>query len=211
GCTIMEVGYRSRGGGDLQDHQAWWDACSRVGIFLTGVGTNDNHTGRDWDKPENNFVTWVWAKSSNPSDVLESLGRGRVFFGDPTLFDGTLDLSIDSGAVMGQVDVAEDHGSKLSVLATGLQEGMSVEVIRLAMEGDPEANEQVPRPEDYERIMLTTSQFSSGIAQVPLPPGWSGLVRAIVLDEARTTIALSNPLWLMTEEPPTEVPLGRRL
>lgn len=210
GCTMMEVGYRSRGGGDLQDHQTVWDACSRAGIFLTGLGTNDNHTGADWDKPENNFVTWVWAKEPTPAEVLASLGSGHAFFGDPSLFAGTLDLRTAAGARMGHVVAAEDHGPTLSVLASGLPDGASVEVIRLAMANADDPDTTVPRQQEYERTKLEASKFSSGAAVIPLQAGWSGLYRAVVVDADGETIALSNPIWLLAQEPEGEIPLARQ-
>ncbi|MGB3187480.1 MAG: hypothetical protein WBG36_14215 [Ornithinimicrobium sp.] len=210
GCNMIEAGYRSRGGGDLEDHQTLWDSCSRAGVFLTGVGTNDNHTGADWDQPANNFVTWIWAPDPTPAAIIASLASGHVFFGDPNLFAGTLDLRTPSGGRMGQVIVADDPGSVLSVLATGLPEGANVEVVKLAMlaAGDTEA--LVPREQDYERTLLAPSDFSSNVAEIPLESGTTGFYRAVVVDAYDQTIALSNPIWLLDKEPTSGIPSARQ-
>lgn len=211
GCQLLEVGYRSRGGSDLLGHQRVWDACSRAGIFLTGLGTNDNHSGTGWDSSENNFVTWIWAVDPTESDLLDSLASGYAYFGDPTLFAGTLDLLTAQGARMGQVVVAHDHGSVLSLVATDLPKGSSVELIRLCMDDSSTPGRQAaPHEQDYRRVVLPATDFADGTLKVPLEAGISALYRTVVVDALGRTIALSNPIWLLVAEPGTGIPASRR-
>src|SRR6266516_583069 len=72
GADILEVGYHSRGKtgtvAKLEDHLALWDTLSRNGVFLTGNGVSDNHTGHvnGWsvDAGFNTFQTTLWAAST---------------------------------------------------------------------------------------------------------------------------------------------------
>ena len=206
GCDALEVGYRSRGGGDLQSHQALWDACSRAGIFLTGIGTNDNHTGTGWDSSDNNFVTWLWALEPRDSDLLAALVSGHAYFGDPTLFQGSLDLLTTAGARMGQVAVEEDHGTTLTVLADGLPNGSSLEVISFAFD---ETQVGAPAAADYTRTQIVASDLTGGSTLVNIDGKRASVHRAIVVNAEGDTIALSNPIWLLTDDPSTEVPSPR--
>ena len=105
GADLLEVGYRDRGGHDLDDHLWVWDRLAQAGLFPVGIGVSDSHGGQRarWETAENNFVSWIWARSTDKADLLEGLRAGRVFFGDLVLFDGTLDLSTPNGWRMGQV------------------------------------------------------------------------------------------------------------
>ena len=76
GCDILEVGYPSRGGVDLDRHSQLWDVCSRNAMFLTGTGVSDDHSGQDWLGQESNFVTWAHARSRDLGDLLPSLAAG---------------------------------------------------------------------------------------------------------------------------------------
>ncbi len=210
GCDALEVGYRTRGGADLEGHQRLWDACSRASVFLTGIGTSDNHTGADWDTAENNFVTWIWSSGRTASSVLDALGSGHAYFGDPVLFSGSLDLSSASGARMGQISVRADHGSTLTVVAKDLPADAQVELLGLPMDVDGEA-EGAPQDGDYTRVTIPASDFSEGRADVPIESAVSALYRTIVVDSSGQTIALSNPIWLLTEEPGKAIPDARRV
>ncbi|MGB7424863.1 MAG: hypothetical protein WA903_08175, partial [Ornithinimicrobium sp.] len=209
GCDALEVGYRNRGGSNLEGHERIWDACSRSAVFLTGIGTSDNHTGADWDTAENNFVTWIWSKGRTGTDVLHALASGHVYFGDPVLFSGSLDLLSSSGARMGQVAVSTDHGSTLTVLAADLPGDTQVELLGLAM--DPSRDAGAPQDNDYTRVTIPASDFSDGRADVAIESTISTMYRTIVVDSSGQTIALSNPIWLLTEEPAEPIPESRRV
>ena len=208
GCDMVEVGYRARGGADLQAHARVWDACSVAGIFLTGIGVNDNHSGTGWDTAQNNFVTWIWAAETSSQALIASLRSGHAYFGDPVLFTGSLDLESASGARMGQAVVSPDHGSTLTVKASDLPADASLEVLILPI--DLSGSAQAPLDGDYARVTLAASDFTEGMAAVPIEASSSAVYRTVVTDATGQTIALSNPIWLMTSEPADGIPEARR-
>jgi hypothetical protein len=129
GCDLLEVGYRMRGGVKLGRHALLWDACSRNGIFLTGTGVSDDHSGEDWLSQRWNFLTWAWAPDASRSALVAALAAGRVFFGDPARFRGHLDLLVDGSAGMGSVTVSTAASRNVRIIATGLPSGGTVETV----------------------------------------------------------------------------------
>ena len=130
GVDLLEVGYRSRGHG-LAAFLELWDGLSRAGIPVVGIGVSDSHDAdTGWKQGPNNFITWIYADSVAEADLLVGLRGGRAFFGDPTLFDGLLDLSSESGARMGDVRTVEPGPQVIEIVADGLRAGQSVRVIR---------------------------------------------------------------------------------
>jgi hypothetical protein len=89
---VVEVGFRRKGSVPLAEYLELWDAASRRGIVITGIGVNDSHEW-DWGSWENNFGTWLDAPAADSSRVREALARGHAVFGDPLAFRGSLRLS----------------------------------------------------------------------------------------------------------------------
>jgi len=130
GCDILEVGYPSRGGVDLDRHAQLWDVCSRNALFLTGTGVSDDHSGQDWIGQESNFVTYAHARSRELQHLLTPLSAGNVFFGDPALFAGTIALLVDGAAPMGSVTISRARTRNVRVACTGLPAGGVVRVVQ---------------------------------------------------------------------------------
>jgi len=122
GADLVEVGYRDRAGHGLRDHLWVWDQLAlQGGLRPVGVGVSDHHGGPlRWRTMENNFVSWVLAPSRSKADLIEGLRAGRVFFGDITHFDGTLELSTDGGSRMGQIVVTDRDAVELDIAVDGL-------------------------------------------------------------------------------------------
>ena len=38
-----------------------WDALSRNGLFVTGNGVSDDHSGQGWAEQPNRYYTATWA------------------------------------------------------------------------------------------------------------------------------------------------------
>lgn len=211
GADMVEVGYRSRGGIDLAGHLLIWDACSRAGVFVTGIGVNDNHSGMGWDTAENNFITWIWAEEPSLPALSTALSGGRAYFGDPTQFNGQLDLSTAAGAQMGQVEVSADHGAELLITVSDLPSGWSVDLVSLDMVdaasgGTPQGP---PTESDYSRVSLTGQDFSDSRAQVPIDPAAEQVHRLEVIDPTGVIMASSNPIWLLSGASSVTVPAER--
>lgn len=206
GCTAMEVGYRLRGGADLESHEMLWDTCSRRGLFLTGVGVSDNHSGMNWATQTNNFVTWLWSVSTEQDDLLAALHRGHAYFGDPVLFSGRLDLRCGDVCHMGQVVTTETASTRLRLVAADLPPTSQLELIRVEMDpGTP--------PGATEDGLLQTyrpADLDAGEVVVDIPTTTDCFVRTRVRQASGEVIALTNPLWLVGRSEDYSVPSSRQ-
>lgn len=204
GCDILEVGYPSRGGVDLNHHAQVWDVCSRNGLFLTGTGVSDDHSGLDWLGQESNFVTWAYADSRDLEDLLPALSSGNVFFGNPARFCGTLGLVVDGAAPMGSVTVSSARTRDVRILANGLPVDSAVWMVQGTVDG---AGPSVPEPgTTYHPI--PAAEFSEGYYDVKINTDAPRFIRVEVRTAAGEIIALSNPVWLLRDDP--GIPAGRR-
>jgi len=131
GADLLEVGYRDRGGRDLADHLWVWDRLAEAHLFPVGTGVSDSHGGpqQRWRSSENNFVSWIYARSPSKADLIEGLRTGRVFFGDRVLFEGTVELTTDRGHRMGQIVVTDRPRVEVTIEVDGLVPGDEVRVI----------------------------------------------------------------------------------
>ncbi len=130
GVDLLEVGYDARGFG-LPGYVALWDGLGRAGIRLVGVGVSDSHDADvGWAEGPNNWISWIYAASASQPDLLAGLGAGRVYFGDPTRFGGSLDIRAEGGGRMGDVLVRAPGPVELTFYAEGLREGQSIRLIR---------------------------------------------------------------------------------
>jgi hypothetical protein len=192
GADLLEVGYRARGHG-LAAFLELWDRLSAEGIFITGVGVSDSHDNEvGWLEGPNNFITWVYAASPTEEDLIEALLSGRAFFGDPTRFDGRLDITSPEGGRMGQVLFVGDAGTTLTYRAEGLRSGQRIRIVR----DGRIAGRLAPSGASFD--------YSEQIA-VEEP----GFVRFEVVDP-QGPVAFSNPVYLLLEPRPGGVPPARR-
>ncbi|MGI8879704.1 MAG: hypothetical protein ACR2KJ_04175 [Jatrophihabitans sp.] len=206
-CDLLEVGYRLRGGCNLEQHESVWDNCSRNEIFLTGIGVNDDHKGQDWSSEILNFATWAWAPDHDMSSLLTALQAGRVFFGDLARFHGQLDLRLDGRSAMGAVSVSQAEQRTVTVYASGLPHGARVQVIRglvdLAGPGDTTPKTSV--------TTLDASRFSGdGSTSITTDTRTPCFVRTVVVDSSDLPIGFSNPVWLLRASPRQGIPRSRR-
>ena len=132
GADLLEVGYRDRGGFQLEDHLWLWDELAQRQIFMVGTGVSDSHgsTTGTWKDDPNNFVTWIYARSATKADLIEGLARGRAFFGDITVFDGTISVRTASGASMGDIVTTAALSDWLEIEIVGTQPGDQVRLVR---------------------------------------------------------------------------------
>lgn len=206
GCDAIEVGYRQRGGATLAVHESLWDALSRRGIFLTGLGVNDDHVGRDWAGLPNNFGSWLWAASTEEADLATALRSGHVYFGDPTLFSGQLDILPVTGGWMGTVVVGSGSRSEVRLLAQDLPAGSQLEVLRLEMTRDA-------APVDSGSAVTATipaADIVRGVVTTSIATAADCFVRTRVRNSSGEVIALSNPVWFVQDESVYPVPPHRQ-
>jgi hypothetical protein len=205
GADLIEVGYPLRAGVDLAHHVALWDTLSRNGVFLTGNGTNDDHTGQDWRDKPNNWYTSAWSTSVRTADLLAALAAGRAWCGALT-YRGSLDLVADGTCPMGSVSVAGAGSRRLAVSATGIPAGGSLQVVQGVVDyagaADPTASARVIGSYPAGRAEL-------GPVGKTVDTSESSFVRAQVVDASGAIVALSNPVWLLRKAPPGGVPAAR--
>jgi len=155
-------------------------------VFVTGVGTSDNHWTGDWMDPDglsgsNRYHTWVFLDEPSPEGIMEQVLNGRAFFGDPLPFLGEmplLDLWSEHGADMGQV-LASDLDQVVHVETGYLEPGWSLVLIA---DGDV-----------LEDVDLTGSETDTVFV---VPRGAHKFIRAEVRDADENRILVSNPLFL---------------
>ena len=205
---IMEVGYPLRAGVDIDHHTGLWDVCSRNAIFLTGNGVTDDHTGDDWINRTNDWTTSVWADASSEATLLAALRGGRAWCGSISDHQGALDLLVDNTCPMGSVSVSGLSGRTMTVSATGVPSGGSLEIVQGAVDfaGTPD-----PVPSARVVQTLPATAFADGALDIRVDTGESCFVRSQVRDSSGAVIALSNPVWLLREGLPggREIPAAR--
>lgn len=210
GAELLEVGYRQRGGVDLAGHLKVWDACSRAGVFVTGIGVNDNHSGMGWDTAENNFSTWIYASEPTVGPLSHALKAGRAYFGDLSKYNGDINIRSANGTTMGQAELQADHGNHITVTVSDLPAGWFVDLVTLDMvKGSETTMVTSPEDSDYARISLGASEFTGGEAAVTIDSAVEQVHRLEVLDNTRQIVAISNPMWLLREGTDFDIPPER--
>jgi len=206
GSDLLEVGYNLRGGCDLAHHAALWDIMSRNAVFLTGNGTSDDHMGQDWLGITNNWTTSVWAAGTQQQNLLAALAAGRAWFGSLTGFRGSLDLTADGSCPMGSVSVSGVPSRQLTLSATDVPAGGSLQVLQ----GEVDFAGRQGLADNTE---VVASYPASRLGQAPVNLTISNqsasFVRTQVLDASGTTVAMSNPVWLLRATPPGGIPVAR--
>jgi hypothetical protein len=114
GADLLEVGYRNRGGADLMHHVAVWDYLTAHGLYLPGTGVTDSHGDEYGPQMTNPFVTWVWSRGRDRTSLIDALRRGRVTFGDPFAFGGSLDFAVE-GTPMGGAHACAGDSTRIDV------------------------------------------------------------------------------------------------
>jgi hypothetical protein len=132
GADLLEAGYRYRGGTDLEAHLKFWDRALAEGIPVSGIGVTDAHgpgRGNGFQRDENNFATWVAADPSSVDSLIDGLLDGDLVFGDPLLFEGSLDLVVDGSHRPGAVILSEGRARQVSFEARELPAGSRLDLV----------------------------------------------------------------------------------
>jgi len=197
GADCIEVGYNRRGM-DLAGHLELFDCLNANGLFLTATGVSDDHVGKNWMAQENRFVTLPWMRALSELSLKSALRGGRAAVGLLGTFTGSLDLSINRVAYMGQAYQATLNPSDSVVLeAYGLPSGATVELFSgpIDMQG---TNFQRPT----KIATFSADQFATGSAAWPVVDSASRYYRFTVLDPLGTIIAFTNPVWTLPPASP---------
>jgi hypothetical protein len=96
-ADLLEVGYPHRGFANLIEHLELWDELARQGRAVCAVGSSDSHGGVPTDPGQfGQFATWVWVREWSQDGIWDGLRSCAVYFGDPTIWNGTFDLQVGS-------------------------------------------------------------------------------------------------------------------
>lgn len=203
GADLLEVGYPLRQGVDLAHHVALWDVMSRNAVFLTGNGVNDDHYGQNWLTDLNNWATSAWAASTAQADLQAALAAGRAWCGALPQYPASLDLLVDGSCPMGSASVSAVTSRQLTVTATGIPANGSLAVLQGAVDyagtADPTASTHVI-------ATYPAAELTSGSVTLPVDTSADSFVRTQILNSSGTTVGLSNPVWLLQNQPPNGIP-----
>jgi len=189
GADGLEVGYVERGR-PMADFVALWDDLALEQIYLTGVGSSDNHNLEDWSQRVNHMATWILATDNSASKLCAAIKQGHAFFGDPYVFDtnGTLTFEEQAGAyTMGDVVPLPEGAQQLNIEVDGAKSGDVLVLLRNGVEE-------------------TRWNFEGRSLQVSglVTPEAGDWVRLEVRDSSETPILFSNPIYYFAagETPP---------
>ena len=107
---------------------------------------------------------------------------------------------------MGSVSVTTQASRDLTILATDLPYGSTVDVVRGVVDY---AGASSPDPVTT-KTTLPLSAFAGGSTQVSIDTTTSVFVRVVVRSSTGKVIAGSNPVWLLRSDPPGGIPFARR-
>jgi hypothetical protein len=210
-CDLLEVGYNLRQGVDLAHHLALWNVMSRNAVFLTGNGVSDDHFGTGWSGLLNNWITSAWAASTAVSDLTAALAAGKAWCGSLAEFGpgASLNLVVDGTCPMGSVSLSSLAQRQLTVSAAGIPAGGSLLVLQghvdYAGASAPSDNTQVIA--SYSDTELTAG---GGVESLAVDTSSESFAVLRVTDASGTTVAVSNPVWMLHNAPPNGIPAPRQ-
>ncbi len=205
GVDILEVGYAIRGRVTLQTHLELWDTFSRNGNFITGTGVNDDHNGSNWLTARNGYATGVWSSSSAEAEVLAALAAGRSYFLHLGLWPGgELDFVVDDFAVMGSVVLSQTATSILKIWVREPPTGSLLQII-----AGPVDFANAADPGTVVVRTMTMAELAAQAGRVTIDSSSASFYRIQVITAGGEILGVSNPVWLLREQPPGGVPAAR--
>ncbi len=106
---------------DNQECIEWWHDNLKKGRKLKIVGGSDYHNDFVVTNLLGNPTTWVYAKSNNPSDILEGIRKGNITVSEKV--KGGTFLEITSGEAIAGDTVKYVEGTKVKVKVKNLKRG----------------------------------------------------------------------------------------
>lgn len=211
GCDLLEVGYNLRQGVDLAHHLSLWNIFSRNAVFLTGSGTSDDHFGTDWYGISNNWITSAWAASTGTADLVNALAAGQAWCGSLSEFGAgaSLNLAVDGICPMGSASLSSLPRRQLALTATGIPAGGSL----MVLQGDVDYAGTTGLADNTQVIASysgTDLAAGGGAATLAVDTSSESFAVLRVTDASGTTVAASNPVWMLQNMPPNGIPAPRQ-
>jgi hypothetical protein len=211
GCDLLEVGYNLRQGVDLAHHLSLWNILSRNAVFLTGNGVSDDHFGTDWYGISNNWITSAWAGSTGTADLVAALAAGQAWCGSLSEFGAgaSLNLAVDGTCPMGSASLSSLSRRQLTVTATGIPAGGSLVVVQGEVDyaGTTGLADNTQVIASYSGTELAAS---GGVETLAVDTASESFALLRVTDASGTTVAVSNPVWMLQNAPPNGIPAPRQ-
>ncbi len=187
---LLEVGYRQRER-PMPDHLWVWDQLALNSLYYTGLGVSDSH-GADpagvLTNPTFSMTQFIYADTAGESDLADALRAGRTYFADPVIYNGTMDIETDRGALMGQVVVTDRPSVRSTIHLTGLTPGDTARVID---SGNLAVAVPVATPEIDLTANTTVNQTTGSFVRAEVHSTVNG----------RTEKAYSNPVYYRSNVP----------
>jgi hypothetical protein len=217
GADLLEVGYRIRGGIEIEKFLDTWDAVTGNAVFVTGNGVSDSH-GRSffdgWGPYDprtlhrlNNFVPFIYANERSEAALIDALLGGRAFFGDPFAYDGSLDLATTDGFPMGRIVLTDRDGHDLVVRATDVSPSVELRLVQGEIREDPSS--------EYLDVNFLRDEILSGAVvggvfadTVAIDTTVPSFLR-VELRENGQGVAYSNPIHFVRDVPGVGIPPQR--
>lgn len=203
GADLMEVPNAVGDFNVTRDRIDLYDVAARNAIFLTATSQIDDHAGRDWVGKPHLYLTSVWSSSKSVRDLLAALASGRAWCHHQSLWPaGRLDLRYRRSSAMGQVLRTSSRGVRVDVVAQGLPNGATVQVILGLCDRTGATESSVLRHE------YPAAAFVSGPVSVDVSSGH--YLRVETYDADGILLGLSNPFWVLPQHSDIAVPGPRR-
>ena len=140
------------------------------------------------------------------ASLLNALRAGRAWTASLSGFKGQLDVVADGVVPMGSVSVSGVNQRQVNLLATGMPANSTLRVIRGTVDYAGTAD---PTPSTQVVATYNASQLAGGSVNLTIDTSVSRFVRTEVRDAGGTTVAVSNPVWLLRQQPPGGIPAAR--
>lgn len=197
----MEIGHKR----ELSELLDVFDVAARNAVFFTATGVSDDHAGADWIRQRANYLTYVWAESTELPDLLGGLRAGRSWFLDPGSWRGALDVRVEDRPAMGGVLCTAAERVAVRVDASDLPAGASLDIVTGPVD---RLGADEPKPATSV-VTIAAGEMRRGRHEFDIQPGDGSYLRAQIRDGAGNVIGVGNPTWLLRSE--DGIPERRRI
>jgi hypothetical protein len=192
GADVIEIGTHRR----VESLARSFDVAARNAIFITASGVTDDHAGNDWlQQAGPRWITGAWARSRHQDDLAVAMRAGRAWFYDPLWWSGALDMLVDGYVPMGGVLFTSQRSAALTIKATQLPTGSSLELVIGQCDRAGRGN---LRPANRS-IVVPARKVVRGRWSTDINHRGGVYVRVMVRRHDGTVVGFSNPVWLLPQ------------